>query len=58
MRQQGIEQGRLFEGSKVAGAMQLQKEVTQQAIDVLTNWLKALAKTIETEEVGDEQDKC
>lgn len=57
MRQQGIEQGQLFEGSEVVRAPQLQKEVTQQAIDVLTNWLKALAKTIETEEVGDEQDK-
>ena len=31
---------------------QLQKEVARQAVDVLTNWLKALAKT--TEEVDDE----
>lgn len=57
MHQRGIEQGQLFEGSKVVRAPQLQKEVTQQAIDVLTNWLKALAKTIETEDVGDEQDR-
>jgi hypothetical protein len=55
MRQQVIEQGRLFEGSNVVRAPQLQKEVARQAVDVLTNWLKALAKT--TEEVDDEQDK-
>jgi hypothetical protein len=55
MRQQAIEQGRLFEGSNAVRAPQLQKEVARQAVDALTNWLKALAKT--TEEVDDGQDK-
>jgi hypothetical protein len=57
MRRQGIEQGQLFDGNKMVRVPQLQREVTHQAIDVLTNWLNALAKMIETEEIGDEQDK-
>ena len=41
-------QGHLFDDNKPSQAPQLKEEARKKVIPVLVNWMRALAKTIET----------
>lgn len=55
MRQRATRQRQLFEDQEEIQPLQLQDEIREQAIRLLTQWMEALASSIRAE-VDNEQD--
>lgn len=57
MWQRAMRQRKLFDDGEGLHVPQLQEQVQQEATRLLVQWLAALAKAIDGEAAGDEQDQ-